>query len=105
MFCRNCGNQLAESAVVCPKCGVPVPGKSFANVKVPNHMVGAIVTALFCLIPGVIAIVYASKVNSRLASGDVEGALAASNVANRWITVGAVLAVGIIILSVIGNSI
>jgi TM2 domain-containing membrane protein YozV len=23
MFCRNCGNQVSEQAVICPKCGVP----------------------------------------------------------------------------------
>ena len=37
MFCKNCGNQIADAAVVCPKCGVPVAGKSVAQAsgKVP----------------------------------------------------------------------
>lgn len=25
-YCQNCGAQLDEKAVVCPKCGVPVAG-------------------------------------------------------------------------------
>lgn len=93
MFCKNCGNQIADAAVVCPKCGVPVDGKSVAppTVQVPNHMVGAILTALFCCqIGGIVAIIYAAQVNSKLARGDVEGARAASKTANTWITVNIV---------------
>ena len=28
MFCSECGNQLNDKAVVCPRCGVPVAGKT-----------------------------------------------------------------------------
>ena len=109
MFCRNCGNQIADAAVICPKCGVPVAGKSLAPAteQVPNHMVGAALTALFCCqIGGIVAIVYAAQVNSKLARGDVEGARAASKTASMWITVN--LITGLIggllcaILAVIG---
>ncbi len=90
MFCNKCGNQIADAAVVCPKCGVPVTGKSVASAseKVPSHMVGAILTTLFCcLIGGIISIIYASKVNTKLAQGDIEGARAASKAAKTWIIV------------------
>lgn len=96
MFCKNCGNQIADAAVVCPKCGVPVAGKSVASAteQVPNHMVGAILTALFCCqIGGIVAIIYAAQVNSKLASGDVEGARAASKTANTWIMVNIITGV------------
>ena len=96
MFCKNCGNQIADAAVVCPKCGVPVAGKSVASAteQVPNHMVGAILTALFCCqIGGIVAIVYAAQVNSKLARGDIEGARAASKTANTWITVNIITGV------------
>ena len=96
MFCKNCGNQIADAAVVCPKCGVPVAGKSIAPAteQVPNHMVGAVLTALFCCqIGGIVAIVYAAQVNSKLARGDVEGARAASKTANTWITVNIITGV------------
>ena len=106
MFCKNCGNQLADAAVICPKCGVPVAGKSIAPAteQVPNHMVGAVLTALFCCqIGGIVAIVYAAQVNSKLARGDVEGARAASKTANTWITVNIITGVLIgIIYGIIG---
>ena len=94
MFCRNCGNQIADAAVICPKCGVPVVGKSVAPTteQVPNHMVGAILTALFCCqIGGIVAIVYAAQVNSKLARGDIEGARAASKTAGTWIIVNLII--------------
>ena len=94
MFCANCGNQIADAAVVCPKCGVPVAGKcvSPATEQVPNHMVGAVLTTLFCCqIGGIVAIIYAAQVNTKLARGDVEGARAASRTANRWIIANIVL--------------
>lgn len=90
MFCKNCGNQIADAAVICPKCGVPVSDKSVAPAteSVPNHMVGAILTAIFCCqIGGIVAIVYAAQVNSKLDRGDIEGAQAASKTARTWIIV------------------
>ena len=106
IFCKNCGNQIADAAVVCPKCGVPVAGKSVASAteQVPNHMVGAILTALFCCqIGGIVAIVYAAQVNSKLARGDIEGARAASKTANTWITVNIITGVLIgVIYAIIG---
>ena len=106
MFCKNCGNQIADAAVVCPKCGVPVAGKSIASAteQVPNHMVGAILTALFCCqIGGIVAIVYAAQVNSKLARGDIEGARTASKTANTWITVNIITGVLIgVIYGIIG---
>ncbi len=92
MFCTNCGNQIADAAVVCPKCGVPVAGRTV----VPNHMVGAILTTIFCCqIGGIVAIIYAAQVSTKLASGDVEGARAASKTANTWIAVN--ICIGILI--------
>ena len=94
MFCTNCGSQIVDAAAVCPKCGVPVAGKSVtpAAEQIPNHMVGAIITALFCCqIGGIVAIVYAAQVNTKLARGDVEGARAASKTASSWVTVNIVI--------------
>ena len=81
MFCRSCGAQLADKAVQCPKCGTTVVVK-----PIPTHMIDAIVATIFCCLPfGIPAIVYASMVNSRIASGDLEGAMRASKRANMWI--------------------
>ena len=93
MFCKNCGNQIANAAIVCPKCGVPVAGKSIAPAieQIPNHMVGAILTAIFCCqIGGIVAIIYAAQVNCKLACGDLAGAKDASNAASTWIMVNVV---------------
>ena len=72
MYCTECGAQIDDETTVCPKCGVPVAGKNVAaaaNVHVPSHMVGAILTTVFCcVIGGIVAMVYASQVNTKLAT-------------------------------------
>lgn len=95
MFCTECGAEIGEKAAVCLKCGVPVAGKAFPSAPdaaVQNHMVGAILTTIFCCwVGGIVAIVYAGMVNTRLAQGDVEGALAASKAANHWIVANIII--------------
>lgn len=44
-YCQNCGAQIDQKAVICPKCGVPVTGAS--GPKEPKSRVAAIVLALF----------------------------------------------------------
>ena len=110
MFCSECGAQINDNAVVCTKCGVPVPGKKLAPagvVAVPNHMVGAILTTLFCcLIGGIVAIIYAAQVNTKLAQGDIAGAQSASKTAMGWIIanliIGGLGGLGYIALVVVG---
>lgn len=95
MFCTGCGAELNDNAVVCPKCGVPVAGRTVVaanSIEVPNHMVGAILTTVFCCqIGGIVAIIYASQVNTKLAQGDIAGAQAASSTANGWIIANIIL--------------
>ena len=93
MFCKSCGAQLSDKAVQCPKCGTAVVVKS-----IPTHMVDAILATIFCCLPfGIPAIVYASMVNSRIAAGDLEGAMRASKSACMWvwISVGVGLLLGL----------
>ncbi|WP_249213978.1 MULTISPECIES: CD225/dispanin family protein [unclassified Synechocystis] len=55
-------------------------------------MAQSILVTLFCCLPlGIVAIIKASEVNSRLASGDYEGAVKASNEAKKfcWWSFGA----------------
>lgn len=47
--CHECGNQVSDSARVCPKCGVPVIGRIRRELKVRLIMAGfAIVVAAIC---------------------------------------------------------
>ena len=62
---------------------------------VPNHLVKAIVSIFFCTILGIIAIVYASQVNTKLAAGDLAGAQQSAKTANTCANIG--LAVGIVV--------
>jgi Interferon-induced transmembrane protein len=72
---------------------------SHAAGSVPNHLVWAIVSTLCCCWPmGIVAIVYAAQVDSKLAGGDYEGAVASSNNAKlwSWISFGGAALLGIL---------
>lgn len=57
--------------------------------KPNNYLALAIVTTvLCCLIPGIVSIVYSSKVNEAYANGDYTGAERASKNAKTWAFVG-----------------
>lgn len=76
--------------------------------NVPNYLPQAILSTVFCCLPfGIVAIVYAAQVNSKLAAGDYEGAQSASKSAKlwSWISFGSGLAVFLIyvILGVIAG--
>jgi hypothetical protein len=74
----------------------PYPGTSSAQV--PNYLVWAIVVTLLCFLPtGIVAIVYASQVGSKLAAGDIAGAREASNKAKMWTIISAVIGVIIVV--------
>ena len=99
MFCRRCGTENDNRALACAKCGyvlkdgvaVPAPTE-----KVSNYLVHAILVTVCCCLPfGIVAIVYAAQVNSKLNAGDYAGALESSRKAKRWCWIG--LAVGLAI--------
>lgn len=75
--------------------------------QVKSHLVMAILATLFCCMPlGVVAIVFASQVSSKLAVGDYPGAQRASKNAAMWswIAIGAGLLVAVLytVLIVLG---
>lgn len=70
------------------------------SAPVPNHLVWSIIATIvgFCLccpalITGIVAIVFASKVNKLLNQGDIEGARRASASAKTWCWVTTALAI------------
>lgn len=80
-----------------------------ATPQVPNNLVWAILSTLFCCLPaGIVSIVYAAQVNGKLAAGDIAGAQESSAKAKKWAIWSAIAAVvvgvlyGILIVAVGG---
>jgi hypothetical protein len=78
-----------------------------SQAEVPNYLVQAILTTVFCCLPlGIVSIVYAAQVNGKVAAGDHAGALESSRNAKRWAWIsfgaGLVLIVGYLILVLVG---
>ena len=86
MYCTNCGKTRPDDATVCPSCGAAIRHPTVQKVvAVPNYLVQSILVTLCCCLPfGIVAIVYAAQVNTKLAAGDVAGAMAASKNAKMW---------------------
>lgn len=101
MFCKKCGTEINDDADHCPNCAAEVNAEVKVEVEqvvsVPTYLVQAILVTIFCCLPfGIPAIVFAAQVNSKLASGDVEGALKSSQNAKTWCWVA--FACGLVIL-------
>jgi hypothetical protein len=84
MFCTSCGVARADNATVCTNCGERV--RRFPpRPPINNYLVQAVLTSFCCCMPiGVVAIIYAAQVNSKLHTGDIAGAQAASSKAKMW---------------------
>lgn len=103
MFCTQCGAGNPDNAATCAQCGRPLqagqasssvvvpatPGviqpPGYAPANIPNYLVFAILSTVLCCLPtGIVSIVYAAQVNTKVAAGDVAGAMQASNNAKMW---------------------
>lgn len=59
---------------------------------VPNHLVWAILSTLFCCLPlGIVSIVFAAQVDGKRAAGDLAGAQDASRKALNWALASALI--------------
>ena len=84
--------------------GMASPYAGTSGARVPTHLVWAILVTLFCFLPtGIVAIVYASQVGSKLAIGDVAGARESSNKAKMWSIISAVAGILVGIALVAGS--
>ena len=104
MFCTNCGNQIDNTMAFCTKCGTPVGGRKVApvtNGEINSHMVGAIIQTVVCVPAGIVPLIYACKVNSKLAQGDIVGAQEASKKAKFWLNLTTAIFGSIIILLIL----
>ncbi len=95
MVCTKCGASRPEGMSVCPNCGAAAP--TFApQTTIPNFLVQSILVTVCCCLPaGIVAIVYAAQVNSKLAGGDVAGAQEASRLAKMWSWIGFAAGAGV----------
>jgi hypothetical protein len=111
MYCRKCGALNADTQVSCSNCGEilkpilqeqvePATGKpeNYMGWAIAVTIIAAIGCRLIGAIPGIVAIVYSSQVDTKWKMGDYAGSSTASNYAKTWTTVAGVLGViGIII--------
>lgn len=69
---------------------------------IPNYLVQAILVTIFCCLPlGVVAIVYASQVNSALAAGNYQAAMEASGKARTWSMVGLIVGLAVVLIWIV----
>ena len=97
MFCIHCGVENPDGSRFCSDCGqaiqaqqpLPYPaGRAYIN----NNLVWAILSTIFCCWPaGIVAIVYAARVNGKLATGDYATAQQYANNAMTWSIISLVL--------------
>jgi hypothetical protein len=114
--CPNCGTNNLDNATVCANCGRslsvgaqsytppppvspgygPGPGAGApAGMNIPNYLWQSIVVTLCCCLPlGIVGIIFATQVNSKLAQGDTAGALEASRKAKLFTLLG--LGIGLV---------
>lgn len=101
MYCQNCGQSNPAEAVQCSACGVTLavatPPPPAPRPHVPNYLVWAILATLFCCLPGgIVAIVFAARVDGKVAAGDIQGAISDSNNAKLWSWIS--FGVGIVVI-------
>jgi hypothetical protein len=74
----------APAGVVPPPVPPPITGNQ-PRADVSTYLIPAILSTIFCCIPfGIVAIIFAAQVSSKLNAGDVPGAQKASANARTW---------------------
>lgn len=111
MYCTKCGTSRPDGMTVCANCGTVAP--QFPDPgQIQNYLVQSILVTLCCCVPlGIVAIVYAAQVNTKLAVGDMAGAQESARQAKMWSWIGfACGALGVaiyailIIIGAVGNA-
>lgn len=84
-----------------PPNWAPPPPPVAPPANIPNYLVPAIISTICCCLPaGVVSIIYATQVNSKVAAGDIQGAMDASAKAKTWFIVAIVI--GVIVNGIAG---
>ena len=82
--------------------GYPPLGPYGQPMKPNNHLIWSIITIFLCTIPGIVATVYAAKVDGLWAQGRYAEATSSSNNAKTWAIVASVLG-GFFVLLYLGR--
>lgn len=112
-------NALAPRSVAPPLGGMtqspysppqsqPVPAYAqpqiYQGPNIPSNLWQSIVVTLLCCLPfGIVAIVYAAKVDGLKARGDIAGAMSAAASSRTWCNVSILVWAGFLVLSVLLN--
>ncbi|HEY3928797.1 MAG TPA: CD225/dispanin family protein [Candidatus Koribacter sp.] len=110
--CISCGNALRPATYVPPvappqaqppqpppppqapiaQAYVPAPQQQMPGMvrpNIPNYLVQAILVTVCCCLPfGIVSIIFAAQVNSKLTAGDINGAMESSRQAKLFAWIG-----------------
>ena len=79
------GQYSEFAATAPPPVAPPFATTGQPRPDVPNHLVPAILCTIFCCMPfGIVAIIFAAQVSSKLQAGDVQGAKETAAKAKAW---------------------
>ncbi|HEY3175227.1 MAG TPA: CD225/dispanin family protein [Candidatus Polarisedimenticolia bacterium] len=101
LYCARCGAANDDNAFKCVGCGQKLfhpPDQSGPGVvNIASYLVLSIIVTVLCCMPlGIPAIIYAARVDPKIAGGDIDGAKESSRKAMIWIWIAFV--VGLIVL-------
>lgn len=96
MRCHNCGTINQGTATHCERCGLALAAPGSAAVpgtdapSTAKYLIAAIVATLCCCLPfGIVAIVYAAQIDTKVSGGDLVGAQKAARLSLIWTALSA----------------
>ena len=120
--CPECDTTISSKAISCPHCGAPIaqeqaqeptqqPVQQAPTANKPNPvtdlppktwLVESILATLLCCLPfGIVAIIYATKVESNWYASNKELALSSAKSAKSWTLVSVFSGLGVALLYII----